>query len=160
MTASDQASLLKALAAFTQDRIPSRKTFAKQLRANGYKPGTAVMKVLQKHLSDHDDEAEICTDAKGHPESNSDLRDYENVPLKEDVKAYFAREVLPHVPKAWIDESKRDEKDGKPGIVGYEIPFNRHFYHYVPPRPLEAIDADLANVSGEIMELLTELSGV
>jgi len=157
---SDRSALVKALDAFKQDRIPSRKAFAKQLRTNGYKPGAAMMKALQKHLAEHDEEAEICTDAKGHPEANSDLRDNENVPLKESVQDYFEREVLPHVPKAWIDESKRDEKDGLPGIVGYEIPFNRHFYHYVPPRPLEEIDRDLANVSGEIMELLTELSGV
>ncbi|MCC5845353.1 MAG: SAM-dependent DNA methyltransferase [Verrucomicrobia bacterium] len=159
-TVSDRSTLVKALDAFKQDKIPSRKTFAKQLRTNGYKPGAAMMKVLQKHLAEHDEEAEICTDAKGHPEANSDLRDNENVPLKESVQDYFEREVLPHVPKAWIDESKRDGKDGLPGIVGYEIPFNRHFYHYVPPRPLEEIDRDLATVSGEIMELLTELSGV
>jgi len=73
------------------------------------------------------------------------------------VYPYFAREVTPHVPDAWIDESKKDEQDGQVGIVGYEIPFNRHFNQYVPPRPLEEIDADLDQVSREIMGLLAEV---
>jgi len=70
---------------------------------------------------------------------------------------YFAREVLPHVPDAWIDAGKKDAQDGEIGIVGYEIPFNRHFYEYVPPRDLEVIDAELADVSREIMALLGEV---
>lgn len=95
--------------------------------------------------------------------ADSDLRDYENVALNPDEpvdavnETYFAREVLPHVPDAWINETKRDPLDGKIGIVGYEIPFNRHFYQYQPPRPLEDIDADLDRVSREIMDLLKEL---
>ncbi|MCA8938696.1 MAG: N-6 DNA methylase, partial [Planctomycetes bacterium] len=80
---------------------------------------------------------------------DSELRDNENIPLdpsrpvQETVEAYFHAEVAPHVPDAWIDEGKRDTKDGDLGIVGYEIPFNRHFYEYEPPRDLAEIDADL-----------------
>ncbi len=94
---------------------------------------------------------------------DGDLRDYENIPLdpsrpvKEVVEDYFTKEVAPHVPDAWIDGSKRDGKDGGLGLVGYEIPFNRHFYVYTPPRSLEEIDADLDKVSAEIMELLREV---
>lgn len=88
---------------------------------------------------------------------DSDLRDYENVPLKENIETYFEREVSPHVPDAWIDAGKRDEKDGEIGIVGYEIPFSRHFYEYQPPRPLEEIDRDLDIISREIMDLLQEI---
>ncbi len=94
---------------------------------------------------------------------DSDLRDNENVPLdpKQTVnevnEAYFAKEVLPHVPDAWIDAGKRDAQDDEIGIVGYEIPFNRHFYEYVPPRELTEIDAELAEVSREIMGLLGEV---
>lgn len=87
---------------------------------------------------------------KGKPQPDSSLRDTENVPLKDDIEAYFKREVLPHVPDAWIDYDKTK--------VGYEIPFNRHFYKYVPPRPLEEIDADLKAVSAEIMDLLKEIT--
>ena len=96
-------------------------------------------------------------------ETDGDLRDNENIPLDpsrsvtEMVEDYFRKEVAPHVPDAWIDANKRDEKDGELGIVGYEIPFNRHFYVYTPPRSLEEIDADLDVVSKEIMELLREV---
>ena len=92
--------------------------------------------------------------------TDSELRDYENIPLDPQqstsdlVEGYVQREVLPHVPDAWIDAKKTDAQDGEVGIVGYEIPFNRHFYEYTPPRSLEAIDADLDKVSREIMELL------
>lgn len=96
-------------------------------------------------------------------QADGELRDFENVALdpsrtvKESIEAYFTAEVQPHVPDAWIDASKRDAKDGEIGIVGYEIPFNRHFYQYQPPRPLEEIDADLDAVSAEIMALLREV---
>ncbi len=88
--------------------------------------------------------------AKGKPQPDSALRDTETVPLSEDVKDYFKREVLPHAPDAWIDEEKTK--------VGYEIPFNRHFYVFEPPRPLAEIDAELAEVTGRIQRMLTELS--
>lgn len=94
---------------------------------------------------------------------DSDLRDYENVPLNPEVttteliESYFAREVQPHVPDAWIDADKTDALDEEIGIVGFEIPFNRHFYVYEPPRPLQEIDADLDAVSSEIMQLLGEV---
>ncbi|HKN05089.1 MAG TPA: class I SAM-dependent DNA methyltransferase [Buttiauxella sp.] len=96
-------------------------------------------------------------------EQDGELRDNENVPLNPAVPTsdlienYFKAEVLPHVNDAWINADKRDAKDGEVGIVGYEIPFNRHFYAYQPPRPLEEIDADLDAVSAEIMKLLQEV---
>lgn len=96
-------------------------------------------------------------------QTDSDLRDYENVPLNPEVttteliESYFAREVQPHVPDAWINSDKTDAIDEEVGIVGFEIPFNRHFYVYEPPRPLAEIDADLDAVSAEIMQLLGEV---
>ena len=146
-----------------QESYLSRTAFLKDFKAvlkpTDFAFSPAVAKLLLKHLGEHDDDAEICKDAKGHIEPNPDLRDNENVPLGEDIHAYFAREVTPHVPLAWIDESKRDDKDGGIGTVGYEIPFNRHFYTYNPPRQLDAIDAELAEVTGEIQELLQEVAG-
>ena len=118
---------------------------------------TALLKLIMKHLGEHDDEATIMRDKKGNPKPNPDLRDYENIPLSEDINKYFAREVTPHVPLAWIDEKKCDAKDGEVGIVGYEISFNRHFYEYTPPRALEEIDAELETLSAEIMEMLREI---
>ena len=99
------------------------------------------------------------------PDSN--LRDSEDVPLTAETarganvnavnEAYFNKEVAPHVKDAWIDASKCDKRDGQIGVVGYEIPFNRHFYQYEPPRDLAEIDADLDVLSAEIMEMLQEV---
>ena len=87
---------------------------------------------------------------KGKPQPDSALRDTENVPLSEDVQAYFEREVLPHAPDAWIDPDKTK--------VGYEIPFNRHFYVFKPPRPLAEIDADLKRSTDRILDMIRGLS--
>ncbi|HHY0490185.1 type I restriction-modification system subunit M [Vibrio parahaemolyticus] len=160
---SVQEAILNALAQFEEEKLLSRDQFLKTLTKNlaGTKLSATQQKLIVKHLGEHDDEAETCLvksgKDKGKPEANPDLRDNENVPLTETVAEYFAREVLPHVPDAWIDESKTDELDGQVGIVGYEIPFNRHFYVYEPPRALEEIDADLDAVSAEIMQLLNEV---
>ena len=105
-----------------------------------------LLKAIQEALSERDASADICYGAKGKPEADTDLRDTENVPLKEDIEAYFHREVLPHVPDAWIDHSKTK--------IGYEIPLNRHFYIYTPPRPLEVIEAEMKALEREIAELL------
>ena len=78
------------------------------------------------------------------------MRDTESVPLKESIQAYFKREVLPHVPDAWIDESKTK--------VGYEIPLNRHFYQYKPPRPLEVIEAEIKTLERDILDLLADVT--
>jgi type I restriction enzyme M protein len=87
---------------------------------------------------------------KGKPQPDSALRDTENVPLADDIVAYFQREVVPHAPDAWIDEEKSK--------VGYEIPFNRHFYVFEPPRSLHAIDEELKTVTASIMKMLEELA--
>ncbi len=156
----ERASILAALAQL-DERIPSRTTFTKNLQAalkpSGVKVGAPIMRLLTKHLSVSDEHAELCK-VRGQLEADPSLRDYENVPLGEDVREYFEREVLPHVPDAWIDESKRDEKDGEVGIVGYEIPFNRHFYTYTPPRPLAEIDADLRETTRRIMRMIEGLA--
>jgi type I restriction enzyme M protein len=112
---------------------------------------TKLLRVLLRDaFSERDETAEICTDARGQPEPDTELRDTENVPLKEKVKDYFEREVLPHVPDAWLDESKTK--------IGYEIPLNRHFYRYEPPRPLEEIESDIKTLEGEILALLKEVT--
>jgi type I restriction enzyme M protein len=87
---------------------------------------------------------------KGKQQPDSALRDTENVPLIEDVDVYFKREVLPHAPDAWIDHEKTK--------VGYEIPFNRHFYVFQPPRELAAIDADLKGCTDRILAMIKGLS--
>jgi len=150
--------ILEALQTFEEDKISSRDKFNSELKNKlDIKLTVSNLKLLQKHLSEHDDEAELCKDSKGKLEANPDLRDYENVPLNQDINEYFEREVKPHVALAWIDTKKKDEKDGEIGIIGYEIPFNRHFYEYVPPRELDVIDAELEKLNKEILELLHEI---
>ena len=120
-------------------------------------------KLFREILCQRDEQAKpvIKTVGKGGSatfEPDPELRDYENVPFEEDIRKYFDREVRPHVPDACINEDVRDEKDGKVGKVGYEINFNRYFYQYEPPRPLKAIEADIAAVETDIMKMLKEVT--
>lgn len=108
-------------------------------------------KLFRDVFTEKDPQAEpVAGKDKGPYEPDADLRDFENISLKEDIDEYFRREVLPHVPDAWMDRSKDK--------VGYEINFNRYFYKYVPLRPLEEIDADLKQAEDEILRLLKEVT--
>ena len=103
----------------------------------------------------------LHADGKGnHIEYEPDpaLKDFENIPLKQDIVSYFLREVRPYVSDAWIDRTTLDEQDGGIGKLGYEINFNREFFQYHPPRPLHEIDSELAEVEQRIMELLREVT--
>jgi type I restriction enzyme M protein len=114
-------------------------------------PGTAsYQKAIWSAVCVCDPEGEVQQSKDGSPEPDPDLRDYENVPLEEDIDGYFAREVTPHVPDAWIDRTKTK--------IGYEIPFTRHFYVYTPPRPLAEIDAELRDLESQIQKLLGEVT--
>ncbi len=121
-------------------------------------PVATVEKSTWAAVAVSDPEGELQT-KNGAPLPDPDLRDYENVPLTEDIDEYFAREVLPHVPDAWITKIK-DPKTGTTvrAKIGYEIPFTRHFYVYKPPRPLAEIDAELRELEAQIQALLTEVT--
>ncbi|MCF6210967.1 MAG: type I restriction-modification system subunit M [Gammaproteobacteria bacterium] len=153
-----QQAITAAIETLDQDHLyKNRETFIKALKAAfkaaGVEVKTPMLKTVWQALSERDDSADACLIQsganKGKPEPDTDLRDYENVPLKEEINDYFQREVLPRVPEAWIDHDKTK--------TGYEIPFNRHFYQYVPPRSLAEIDADLDKVSAEIMQMLRDV---
>ena len=139
------------------DREAFLKALRAALKAEGVKVSAPVQKAIIAALGERDEEAEICRDKDGNPEPDTSLRDHELVPLGEDWRTYVAREVTPFVPDAWVDESHRDATDGQVGRVGYEINFNRYFYTYVPPRPLEEIDAELKALEAEIAGLLKEV---
>ncbi|HBP6284212.1 type I restriction-modification system subunit M [Pseudomonas aeruginosa] len=129
------------------------------LKAAGIKKlGKGAQKAALTCFGERDANAQPVLDDKGNQQADADLREFENVPLSQNIDDYFAREVLPHVPDAWIDTGKTDAKDGQIGIVGYEINFNRYFYVYQPPRPLAEIDADLKAVEAEIAALLGEVT--
>lgn len=157
--------LHEALNTFGDAEYRSRKEFVrdlgKHLGSRGVALSAAQWKALWQELGERDETADICADGKGNPEPDADLRDTELVPFgwgghpkshdarDETVRDYFAVEVKPHVPDAWIDETRTK--------VGHEIPFTRQFYRYVPPRPLAEIDADLEKVAADILKLLREV---
>ena len=147
--------LLRSLAETTGGEVVrEREAFSKTLTAAAKAAGLRLQaperKAILAALSERDAEAAVCRDRRGDPEPDPTLRDTETVPLEEDVRAYMAREVAPHVPDAWVDESKTK--------IGYEIPLNRHFYVYEPPRPLAVIEAELQDLEREIAGLLAEVT--
>lgn len=133
-----------------KDREQFLDDLAKASKGAGVRLAAGELRAVLSALGERDETAEICRDRRGNPEPDPELRDTESVPLKEDVQAYFDREVLPHVPDAWIDDSKTK--------VGYEIPLNRHFYVYEPPRPLEVIEEDIKRLEAEILAMLKEVT--
>ncbi len=157
--------LAASLGTFGSALYHNRENFlrdlGKHLGADDIRLTPTQRKTLWQTLGERDDNADVCTDSKGNREADTGLRDTEIVPFgwgghpkthdakNETIAAYFEAEVEPHIPSFWIDDSKTK--------VGYEIPFNRHFYRYVPPRPLTEIDADLDMVIAEIMTLLKEI---
>jgi type I restriction enzyme M protein len=154
LSEEDAAALRSALESLTAEKAwTNRDEFHAALkssaRAAGVTLAAPLLKAVTLALGEQDDTADICTDAKGRPEPDASLRDTENVPWNGDIHVYFEREVLPYAPDAWIDESKTKE--------GAEIPFTRHFYKYVPPRPLEEIDRDLEKVMDELRAMLSEV---
>lgn len=132
--------------------VKNRDEFVDSLKATfkvaDIKVPAPVLKAVLAALRERDQDADTCTDSKGNVEPDPELRDYENVPLKEDIHEYLEREVLPHVPDAWIDEAKTK--------IGYEFNFNRYFYKYTPPRQLEDIQRDLRAIEDEIADMLNE----
>ncbi len=115
-----------------------------------FKLSSSLQKVIENSLSERDETATPQKDSKGNLVSDSELRDNENIPLKQDIDKYFEKEVKPYVPDAWIDDSTRDK-------IGYEIPFTRHFYVYKPLRSLEVIDKEIRQLQKEISQGLEEL---
>lgn len=149
-----QAAIKAALQRLDSDRLyKNRDAFETDLQtaldAAGLKLLAPLKKAILNALSERDDSADSCTDSKGNPEPDSSLRDYENVPLKEDIQTYFEREVLPHVPDAWLDDSKTK--------IGYEISFTRYFYEYKPLRSLADIRADILALEAETEGMIHEV---
>jgi type I restriction enzyme M protein len=158
-----QAAILKLLGTLRttlfKDRVVFEIALDKAIKEAEVKISAAVRKAILSALSERDESSEICRDSDGNPEPDPELRDTENVPLSETIDAYFEREVKPFVPDAWVNLAIRDEKDSEVGKVGYEINFNRYFYRYTPPRPLEEIESDIKGVEKDILEMLREVAG-
>lgn len=162
-----QTAILTSLGRLDPERVyKNRALFEAEIDGTLDRAGVSVSAPLKKAIlgamSERDDTADICTDGKGRPEPDASLRDYESVPLKEDIAVYFDREVKPHVPGAWI--AGVEIRGGKAVIVdetkvrvGYEIPITRHFFKYKPLRPLAEIDSEIRKVESEIQGLLAQV---
>ena len=169
-----QQAILTLLKLLPDTLHKDREAFRAELTAAAKKADlklpAPLSRAILSALSERDETAEICRGKDSKPEPDPYLRDTERVPLAEgedpaegdgvpaSVRAFFQREVKPHVPDAWIDTSKRDQKDGQVGLVGYEINFNRYFYRYKPPRPLAKIEADIQAIEKDILEMLRNMS--
>jgi type I restriction enzyme M protein len=153
-----QERLRALLAAFAQasggqlyrDREAFRRELKAVERAHGVRLTAAELKTVEAALGERDEAAEPCVGRDGRPEPDPELRDTASVPLLEEIDHYLAREVLPHLPDAWVDHERTR--------VGYEIPFNRHFHRYEPPRPLEQIESEIRELEREIVSLLAEVT--
>ncbi len=160
---AEQDAIRKMLRSLPGTLYRDRPAFEEALEAAAQKPGLNVAaparKAILAALSERDETASACLAKDGKPEPDPDLRDTESVPLAEKVPDFFEREVKPHVPDAWIDTERRDPRDGQVGLVGYEINFNRYFYRYVPPRPLEVIEGEISGIEKEIVEMLAAVTG-
>ena len=117
-------------------------------------PSAKQMRLITLAMGERDARGAIVLDDEGEWVADPELRDFENVPLKESVDDYFAREVAPHVPDAWINRKVCDEKDGEVGKVGYEIPFTRHFYEYKQPPRLDDIEREIVDLEKQIQGML------
>ena len=159
-----QKQLLKALGTLDAAKVYTDQAILETdldrvLEKGGVDIKAPVRKTIMKALSERDPKAPPMMADSKNLEPDGDLRDFENVPLSEKIEAYFDREVRPHVADAWINDGITDEKDGKVGKVGYEIPFTRHFYKYVPPRPLDVIEAEIEGLEKQIADGLKALKG-
>jgi type I restriction enzyme M protein len=163
LTGSQKNKVKAMLETLPGDLMKNREVFVRVLnqaiKAVGIEIKEPIRKAILSALSERDETAEICRDKDGNPEPDPQLRDTENVPLKQDIWEYFEREVKPHVPDAWVNTEVCDQKDGKVGKMGYEINFNRYFYQYQPPRLLEEIEADIKVLEKDILEMLREVAG-
>ncbi|MCD2137561.1 type I restriction-modification system subunit M [Salinicoccus halitifaciens] len=150
-----QNTIIKVLQQLKEDRLyKNREIFTEKLKTAFVEAGidmkASLLKALLAALSEKDETADVCVkNKKGDVEADLDLRDTENVPLKEDIRAYFEREVLPHVPDAWIDEEKTK--------IGYEIPFTRHFYQYQELRSSSEIKEEIQELEMSILDKLKKV---
>lgn len=156
-----RAMIYEILESMRGKRYMSRADFLKKLEMEVKKRDVKIpkktLKTIWQEIGERDEKAEICYDEDGKLEPDKKLKGFERVPWDRDIQDYFEKEVKPYASDAWIDETVRDIKDGKIGIVGYEIPFTRYFYKYKAPRKIEDIETDIQKLEGEITKLAKEL---
>lgn len=153
----EQNKLIEMLESFDSNKVYlNREEFIKEIKSKaktfGVTLGTALLKAIWSSIGERNDNADICKDSKGNPESDSTLKDTESIPLKDDINAYFEKEVKPHVPDAYMDETTFTN-------IGYEIPFTRHFYKYEKLRAFSDIMKEVEDLEGEIAVEIKKVLG-
>lgn len=161
---NEKEELIKLFSNQISDQIfLNRDKFEKELKnilkKSDIKITSPLKKAILNSFGQRDEKAEVCKDAKGKIEADNELRDHELVPLNENYREYFEREVLQFISDAFIDEKHKDKKDNQIGRVGYEINFNRYFYKYIPPCSASEIDSELKELEVKIAELLKGVVG-
>jgi type I restriction enzyme M protein len=156
-----RAAIYEILEGMRGKALTSRAKFVEKLETELKKRDLRItkktLKTLWQQIGERDEEAEICLTEDGASEPDNELKDFERVPWGTDIYEYFKKEVLPYASDAWIDESVRDEKDSKIGIVGYEIPFMRFFYKYEEPRKADEIEKEIEDIEKEIAGLFSKI---
>jgi type I restriction enzyme M protein len=156
-----RAAIYEILESMRGKKYISRAEFLKKFEVEAKKRDTKIpqkiLKTIWQEIGERDNGGEICYDEDGNPEPDKELKDFERVPWGQDIQDYFKKEVKPYVLDAWIDETVCDTKDGKIGIIGYEIPFARYFYKYEAPRNIDDINRDIKKIESEIFGLTEKL---
>ncbi|MVX65916.1 N-6 DNA methylase [Clostridium chromiireducens] len=153
----EQNKIIEMLQSFDSSKVYlNREEFIKEIKSEAKKYdvtlGAALLKAIWSSIGERNEDADICKDSKGNPESDSSLKDTESIPLKEDINAYFEREVKPHVPDAYMDETTFSN-------IGYEIPFTRHFYKYEKLRAFSDIMKEVEDLEQEIAVEIKKVLG-
>lgn len=159
LSEADQQSLKSAIQGHLGEEHAYHWTaeFVANQKTNGLKLGKPVQTAIQSAFAVDDPDGEEVFDARGNPVWDSELKQIENIPLGEDLDAYMQREVLPFVPDAVVDETVTDERDGQVGIVGYEVNFNKYFYHFILPRDPNEIAEEIISLEMDAQKLIKEI---
>jgi len=157
-----QEAIIEMLQGMDDELYKDKEEFEEKLDEAIEEAGLDLKKSVRGNifnaLGEKDPDAEIVRDSKGRPERDTELTEYEYVPLDKDVRDYFEEEVQPYQPNAWINEDMTDPQDSGLGKIGYEINFNRYFYEYEPPRPLEEIEEDIEEVEQQVVDMIQEVT--
>lgn len=158
----EQAKIASAISTLGSAVFQNRDAFVNELdralEAGGIKVRAPLEKAILAALAERDETADICLDSQGKPEPDPDLRDHEQIGLNQDINEYFDAEINPFSPESWIDRTYIDAKDKKVGRVGYEIPFNRHFYFFERPQTVADLDKSLSELRDTVADLLKEVA--
>jgi type I restriction enzyme M protein len=162
LSEGEQREIVAAISGIGEALFQNREAFEERIgqafKTDGLKVSATVRKAILAALAERDEKADVCVDSNGNPEPDPDLRDHEQIGLDQDIDEYFESEIHPFSPESWIDRGYVDAKDKEIGRVGYEIPFNRHFYFFERPPAVAELDKSLGELRDTVAALLKEVA--